>query len=176
MDESNHYERVKSNFKIATLQTNFHNLQHLAELHITGHEYSYERIRICCKEHTFPKSLKTLHIKSLISLNYERHKPFIEFLGELTNYCRQLRSLELRVNLERVSIDIVRLLRRTTELNSLVVPIGAFSPSLFDEVGILLSCAPFMQKLEFFMAQKCFTSSDFDTKYAPEKLQRSDLF
>ena len=68
----------------------------------------------------------------------------MEFVQELTNYCRQLRSLELRVNVERDSIEIVRLLRKTTELNSLVFPVGIFTPEFFDEVGVLLTMAPFM--------------------------------
>ncbi len=80
------------------------------------------------------------------------------------------------MSVERESIDLIRVLRKATELNSLVVPVGGISPNFFDEIGILLTLAPFMQKLEFFMAKKCPVSYLFNHSYSPEILKRADLF
>jgi hypothetical protein len=89
------------------------------------------------------------------------HEDFFEFTRELVGYCRQLRSLELKIDIDRDGVRLIKIVSKATELNSLLIPVTEISPQFFDEVGKTLSAAHFMQKMEFLLVSKFTTHSVF---------------
>jgi hypothetical protein len=136
------------------IQLEFNNLHHLSELYISGHEYAFVKIANCCRKRTFPKYLKVFHFTSEAKIDDACHEDIFDFTQELVSYCRQLRSLELKVDLLRDGIRLIKIIRNALELNSLLLPVTEISPQFFDEIGKMLCVAHFLQKIEFSLVSR----------------------
>ena len=128
-------------------------------MYISGHEYAFAKIANCCRQKTFPKYLKVFHFYSEAKIDDACHEEIFDFTQELVSYCKQLRSLKLKIDIIRDGIRLIRIVRNALELNSLLLPVTEISPQFFDEIGKMLCVAHFLQKIEFSLVTRYYCDS-----------------